>query len=159
MTDAATRTNGRVKWFNNKVGYGFISAEVNSLNVDIFVHHTAMKTADNQFRYLVEGEYVELIIIEGRSGKMAADVTGIDGKKLMCESRCAERESNHSRRGETFRREPSTKHKSNGPSHFDGRSTVHVAEDGSVWKLVSNGKVLQTHETPAGGSVKIEVDM
>ena len=159
MTDAVARTNGRVKWFNNKVGYGFISVEVNSLNVDIFVHHTAMKTADNQFRYLVEGEYVELIIIEGRSGKMAADVTGIDGKKLMCESRCTERESNHSRRGEMFRREPFTKRESNVPSHFDGRSTVHVARDGSVWKLVSNGKAAQTHETPTGEAVKIEVDV
>lgn len=166
MTDATTRINGCVKWFNNKAGYGFISADVNTKVQDIFVHHTAVKTADNQFRYLVEGEYVEFTINKCDLGRMTAvDVSGANGKKLMCESRYSERDMNHSRRGEMIREEPSTKRGNNAPSHFDGRNKLHVAGDGSVWELVSKGKGkgkgkgASSHDSPPRGVVKIEVDV
>lgn len=160
MTDATTiRINGCVKWFNTKAGYGFIAATINTNEQDIFVHHTALKTADNQFRYLVEGEYVEFTINKCVLGRMTAvDVTGEIGKKLMCESRHADRGAFHSRRGEMIREE-STKRGGNTPSRFDGRNKLHVAGDGSVWELVSKGKGARSHNSPPQGVVKIEVDV
>jgi CspA family cold shock protein len=58
-TSEDTRYAGRVKWFNNKAGYGFISSTKDGENTDVFVHHSALSTTVDQFRYLMEGEYVE----------------------------------------------------------------------------------------------------
>jgi cold shock protein len=85
------RTHGRVKWFNNKAGYGFISL-MEGVNVgqDCFVHHSAIQVNNQQFRYLVEGEYVEFFIIPTNGGThafQAGHVSGIGGGKLMCETR------------------------------------------------------------------------
>ena len=93
-----TRCNGRVKWFNNRSGYGFVT--VNSgvkKDEDVFVHHTALTTEEEQYRYLVQGEYVEFGWIKADSGGhswQATDVKGVGGGKLMCETR------NESRQGE-----------------------------------------------------------
>ena len=87
---------GVVKWFNNKVGYGFITClEKEYQNRDIFVHHSAL-TADNnnlqqqqqqQFKYLVQGEYVEFILkhdINNQKHPFSAQhVTGIKLGKLL----------------------------------------------------------------------------
>ena len=80
---------GRVKWFNNQAGYGFIEMAGASDTKDIFVHHSAIRTTVNQFRYLVEGEYVRFKLGKG-NGKYTVsswDVTGPNGGKLMCETR------------------------------------------------------------------------
>lgn len=77
------RVTGRVKWFNNQAGYGFISLKEEK---DIFVHHSALKTQKDQFRYLVEGEYCEFEI-EKSEKETAGNVTGPEGGKLMCETR------------------------------------------------------------------------
>jgi len=54
------RLLGRVKWFNNKAGYGFITVTDGSHSgSDIFVHHSAIGVSSEQYRYLVQGEYVE----------------------------------------------------------------------------------------------------
>ena len=100
----ATNT-GRVKWFNNKVGYGFItlvkkagSSSSSSedgedeppLNSDIFVHHSSINVASEQYRYLMQGEYVEFQIVKSSSDKyrfQAASVSGCGGGKLMCETK------------------------------------------------------------------------
>ena len=82
---------GRVKWFNNKTGYGFISVTdgPHSGN-DIFVHHSAINVVNQQYKYLVQGEYVSLKIVKTTSDKhelQGSDVSGINGGKLMCETR------------------------------------------------------------------------
>jgi CspA family cold shock protein len=92
MTSEVSRTHtGCVKWFNNKAGYGFITLNNSELSgTDIFVHHTAVEVSNEQYRYLFQGEYVELNVstIEGSEHKhQATNVRGINGGKLMCETR------------------------------------------------------------------------
>jgi len=82
---------GRVKWFNNKVGYGFVTVtDGEKSGSDIFVHHSSIKVGSEQYKYLVEGEYVEFTVSYNAGGKyeyQAGEVSGIKGGKLMCETR------------------------------------------------------------------------
>jgi hypothetical protein len=92
VTESSTeRLFGRVKWFNNKAGYGFITVTDGSKSgTDIFVHHSAIGVSSQQYKYLVQGEYVELGLssMENSTHEVQAkDVTGIKGGKLMCETR------------------------------------------------------------------------
>jgi cold shock CspA family protein len=90
---AAPVTSGRVKWFNNKAGYGFITVNDCETNEerDIFVHHSEIKVEQTQYKYLVQGEYVEFVIgaiaRENNIDAHATSVRGINGGKLMCETR------------------------------------------------------------------------
>ncbi len=63
---------GKVKWFNNAKGYGFITPESGD---DVFVHHSAIQ--DQGYRTLNEGEDVEFEIKDGPKGKEAANVIRI----------------------------------------------------------------------------------
>jgi CspA family cold shock protein len=60
---------GRVKWFNDAKGYGFIEQEGGR---DIFVHYTAI--VGEGFKSLTEGQKVEFEIIEGAKGPQATKV-------------------------------------------------------------------------------------
>jgi cold shock CspA family protein len=90
-TASSDRLTGRVKWFNNKAGYGFITVTDGSRSgSDIFVHHSTIGVASQQYKYLVQGEYVdfELSATQGGSHEFqATNVVGIKGGKLMCETR------------------------------------------------------------------------
>ena len=92
-----SKTAGRVKWFNNKSGYGFITVSTGEHEgEDIFVHHSSIIVDKEQYRYLVQGEYVEFILKEMKDSEhkwQASDVTGISGGKLMCETRVETRSS------------------------------------------------------------------
>jgi CspA family cold shock protein len=61
---------GKVKWFNAKKGYGFISTEEGK---DVFVHHKEIQS--DGFRTLREGEEVEFDIAQGPKGELAKNVT------------------------------------------------------------------------------------
>jgi CspA family cold shock protein len=83
---------GRVKWFNNKAGYGFITiTDGQRSGEDIFVHHSGISVDSEQFKYLVQGEYVEFHISATAEGakhpSQATSVTGVKGGKLMCQTR------------------------------------------------------------------------
>ena len=87
-----TRYNGQVKWFNNKAGYGFITMVDGTENYDIFVHHSSLSVSSEQYKYLVQGEYVEFniarITTENATHEwQATDVTGFNRGFLMCETR------------------------------------------------------------------------
>jgi len=90
-TNSASRLTGRVKWFNNKAGYGFVTiTDGEKTGMDIFVHHSSINVSNQQYKYLVQGEYIELNLIKVENSTheyQAADVGGIKGGKLMCETR------------------------------------------------------------------------
>lgn len=87
----AEKMIGRVKWFNNKAGFGFVTLTDGSMSgSDIFVHHSAIGVSSQQYKYLVQGEYVEFKLnkVEGGTHEyQAAEVCGIKNGKLMCETR------------------------------------------------------------------------
>jgi len=60
---------GKVKWFNQDKGYGFIESEE---GVDVFVHFSAIQVEG--FKTLEEGQSVEFETVEGDRGKQAANV-------------------------------------------------------------------------------------
>ena len=61
---------GKVKWFSNQKGYGFITPEEGP---DVFVHHTAIDGSG--FKTIQEGETVTFDIEEGEKGLSASNVT------------------------------------------------------------------------------------
>ena len=62
-------TSGKVKWFDNKKGYGFI---LQDSGVNVFVHHSAIKTQG--FRTLNEGEEVHFEVTQSSKGLKAHNV-------------------------------------------------------------------------------------
>ena len=62
--------NGKVKWFSNQKGYGFIQTDDGK---DIFVHFSAIESEG--FKTLGQGQDVEFEISEGPKGPQAAKVT------------------------------------------------------------------------------------
>lgn len=65
-------STGRVKWFNDAKGYGFIETEEGK---DVFVHYSAI--AMEGYKSLSEGQEVEFEIVEGPKGLQAANVSAI----------------------------------------------------------------------------------
>lgn len=60
---------GKVKWFSDQKGYGFITPESGS---DVFVHHKSIQ--GDGFRTLAEGQEVEFSIEKGPKGEQATNV-------------------------------------------------------------------------------------
>lgn len=60
---------GKIKWFNNEKGYGFIEGENEE---DIFVHYTAIK--QDGYKSLSEGQIVEYELLETEKGLQAINV-------------------------------------------------------------------------------------
>ena len=85
---------GRVKWFNNKSGYGFITcmSDGDHKDEDIFAHYSQLHlSGGQQYCYLVQGEYVEFILapLDNPSESkqyQASGIRGIMGGELMCET-------------------------------------------------------------------------
>jgi CspA family cold shock protein len=63
-------TNGTVKWFNDRKGFGFIEQEDGP---DVFVHHSAINSSG--FKSLNEGDRVSFDIEQGQKGLAAANVS------------------------------------------------------------------------------------
>ena len=63
---------GRVKWFNNKKGFGFIEYKE---NLDIFVHYSSIMIEG--YKTLSEGQMVEFDLVETEKGLQAKNVTEV----------------------------------------------------------------------------------
>lgn len=68
---------GRVKWFNNEKGYGFID---HSTGEDIFVHYSAIK--QEGYKTLSEGQMVDFDLIETTKGLQAVNVVVANSEKV-----------------------------------------------------------------------------
>jgi cold shock protein len=64
------RLQGKVKWFNNSKGYGFIGQDGGA---DVFVHYSAIQ--GEGFKTLQEGDVVEFEVVQGQKGPQADKVT------------------------------------------------------------------------------------
>lgn len=73
-----SRETGKVKWFNNSKGYGFIER---SQGGDVFVHHTAIQAEG--YRTLEEGQSVEFTVVQGPKGLQAQEVVGADSEETV----------------------------------------------------------------------------
>tara|TARA_Y100001935_G_scaffold219834_1_gene193268 strand:+ start:3788 stop:4243 length:456 start_codon:yes stop_codon:yes gene_type:complete len=132
------RECGYVKWFNNRAGYGFITVSGGpKKDDDVFVHHSALTTDNEQYKYLVQGEYVEFDWVETENDSkhewQAGNVKGVNGGSLMCETRSLRQNSGDARRTRQHKNElrtPSrTRYRGGGP-----RSVKD--EEGVEWLLV-----------------------
>jgi|Laugresbdmm110sd_1035091.scaffolds.fasta_scaffold74219_2 cold shock CspA family protein len=87
---------GNVKWFNNKAGFGFITMGENTDSPkDVFAHYSNINVKNSQYKYLVQGEYVEFNLsptTEGEHEFQATNITGIQGGATLCERRRMSRE-------------------------------------------------------------------
>lgn len=68
-----SKTTGKVKWFNDAKGYGFIEAED---GVDVFVHYSVITMSG--FKSLREGQTVTYKSIDTPKGRQAADVSALN---------------------------------------------------------------------------------
>ena len=67
--ETLARTTGRVKWFNNTKGYGFIGQDGGA---DVFVHYSAIQ--GDGYKTLQEGDLVEFEVTQGQKGPQAEKV-------------------------------------------------------------------------------------
>lgn len=98
------RLTGRVKWFNNKAGFGFVTVlSGEKKDEDVFVHHSGIVVDSEQYKYLVQGEYVSFTLRESDNDDhpyQAGEVRGVCDGWLMCETRNAARASRENEDGE-----------------------------------------------------------
>jgi cold shock CspA family protein len=76
---------GQVKWFDNKLGYGFVTVLTNKhKDKDIFAHQTNVFPLETEYRTLSKGEYISLNVSEDAKIQ-AMNVTGVLGGSLRCD--------------------------------------------------------------------------
>lgn len=133
---ASSKVSGRVKWFNNKSGYGFITITCGEhKDEDIFVHHSSIIVDKEQYRYLVQGEYVELLLkemVDSNHKWQASEVSGISGGKLMCETRLETRAT----RSDTTSSEPTNYTSKTARTSYRVRPHGRGPREGDEWMLV-----------------------
>ena len=168
---------GRVKWFNNRAGYGFITIVhgpdgSDQLGKEVFAHHSGVNVSNEQYKYLIQGEYVEFGLdaaTEGEHEFQAVNISGISGGMLMCETRAEikqYRDENNdddgrsrggdgrSRGGDGRSRGGDSRSRGGGKGHrgdnYNEGQRVRLmgggARDGEIWTLVK--------ENERGGKVR-----
>ena len=144
--DSSVSYTGRVKWFNNKAGYGFVTIVGGDQRTgeDVFVHHSGVKTSSEQYKYLVQGEYVSFTLKESDNAThpfQADNLTGVFGGKLMCETRAEQRQQREEHENSTGDNDRSSRGDRGRGDRKRGRQSfrLHGAgprDENSVWTLV-----------------------
>tara|TARA_B110000027_G_scaffold27521_1_gene30111 strand:+ start:217 stop:726 length:510 start_codon:yes stop_codon:yes gene_type:complete len=151
-TSATGRMKGCVKWFNNKQGFGFINVTSgDNVGTDLFVHHSAIQVDKEQYKYLVQGEYVEFELCKADQAThkwQAGNVRGLDNGRLMCETRhetrLARPTSPHAERGSSEQPDGDRRVRVRGTGPREGRDTEE-------WFLIKR-RVGNTSNRDNGGS-------
>lgn len=171
-TSGSEQCHGRVKWFNNKAGYGFITVSEGPVEGDVFVHHSALSVSEEQYKYLVQGEYVEFKLSRVEGGKhewQATSVGGCNGGKLMCETRREVRnlrvsrtssstEEKDTRPKKTTRQYQRVKSEVHQPRHVPSSSVRQGPrdDDGTQWMLVRCKNQEQPHRHKSSRSPRYQ---
>ena len=112
---------GQVKWFDNKLGYGFITVLNNDhIGKDVFVHQTNVHPSESEYRTLSKGEYVSLNVSTDEKVQ-ALNVTGVLGGTLRCDEPRPVRRGNRGRGGGRH-----------GGNHHEGEGEAEAQEDDPV---------------------------
>ena len=139
--DSETKYVGCVKWFNNKAGYGFLTVmDGDKKGEDVFCHHSGVCVNTEQYKYLVQGEYVSFTLRESDSGShpyQAGNIAGVCGGKLMCETRAENRQSRETgEEGESTEHRPAREHRNTRDTRRSRPRGGGPREDGATWMLV-----------------------
>ena len=134
----------RVKWFNNRSGYGFATVTGDERNgEDVFVHHSGITVEGEQYKYLVQGEYVEFNLRSSDNERhpfQADNIRGINGGVLMCETHHEtkrQRENNNRETGRVSGTPPDgVRRKARETIRQHGRGP----REGDQWFLVKRGQ-------------------
>ena len=156
-TTSDERLIGRVKWFNNKAGYGFVTVTDGPRSgTDFFAHHSAIGVANQQYKYLVQGEYVEFSVATTQNSNhefQASNISGINGGKLMCETRNELKVSRSVYKKEKEQEQPSAESVKLPRQQKAPKAQKNEVKDAEQkeWTLVKGNKNTQT-EKPATNS-------
>ena len=153
---------GRVKWFNNRAGFGFVTVlSGDKKNEDVFVHHSGINVDTEQYKYLVQGEYVSFVLKSSDSTDhpyQAGSVRGVLEGPLMCETRNENRsaregeddgQSREPRRGEhrgQSRGQSRGQNNRNVRPRGGGPRSYNKPNDGQSWVLERSNKSVDNSE-------------
>lgn len=133
---------GQVKWFNNRLGYGFIKvvSDSDSHNDDIFVHQSHVSPSVSEWRSLRQGEYVSFNISTADGNRQAIDVRGVNGGSLLVDN--ITREDNRPRRNnKSFNprtRRPYNKNTQNRPNTNSESGSAYIAPTQTTSENIEN---------------------
>ena len=125
------RLTGMVKWFNNKSGFGFITVcnAGEYSGKDIFAHYSSIRVTNSQYKYLVQGEYVDFNLSRSENERHefhAMDITGVMNGPILCETRRQALSMQSDERRESRTRRP------RGPRDMDKSSVDESAVEASA---------------------------
>lgn len=150
--DAVTQTEhltGRVKWFNKKTGYGFITVTSGERSgTDVFVHYSAISVDNQQYKYLVQREYVEFDLAGAESDKheyQAKNVTVV--RRWKTDKGENERALKNEKNEHKTKDEQTTTPKQKRPFKSRKEQTVKKdVDDNKEWTIVGQEKVKQSQK-------------
>ena len=130
----------RVKWFNNRSGYGFATVTGGERDgEDVFVHHSGITVDGEQYKYLVQGEYVEFNLRSSDNERhpfQADNIRGINGGVLMCETHHETKRQRENNNRESGSPPEGVRRKARETIRQHGRGP----REGDQWFLVKRGQ-------------------